>query len=255
MLYIVYFLSIALLHTLLLRSLPWDLVFRVFSFSFFVLDLSLFIYFIRPWGMNTRNLDNSSNTACVYCQCNINSRRLQIENVNSPERGNYICSACIAKHHLPFHKVNNNELFFMFVETFKEVIKKFQNLPVDYIDNNDNIEYCRYDELEDVKKRISSNAESNDFSIMNINSVSIDANIDKIRVILYGLDSNPDIIAVSEARIHDGNFSPGKHYLRGYQKLIYDPAPSNGTPGGAGIFIKQGIDFTIRNDLKLNSPE
>ena len=170
--------------------------------------------------MNTRNIRNHNNSVITCCQCNKNSSHFFYGNTGTSVTDNYICTACIAKYHLPFNKVDNNELFFMFVETFKEVIKKFQNLPMDFIDNSDNIECCRYDELEDVKKQITSNAESNDFSLFNIKSVSLDANIDKIRVILYGLDSNPDIIAVSETRILDGNFIPADHYLRGYQKLM-----------------------------------
>ena len=60
----------------------------------------------------------------------------------------------------------------------------------------------------------------------------------------------PDVIAVSETRIHDGNFTPGKHYITGYQKLIYDPAPTNGTPGGAGIF-DQFSTFCLRKMSRL----
>ena len=38
-----------------------------------------------------------------------------------------------------------------------------------------------------------------------VDKESVTLNIDKLRTILYGLDSNPDIIAVTESRINDGN--------------------------------------------------
>ena len=39
--------------------------------------------------------------------------------------------------------------------------------------------------------------------------------------------------------------------IEGYT-FIYDESPPNGKPGGAGIFVKHGIQANVRHDLKLD---
>ena len=78
---------------------------------------------------------------------------------------------------------------------------------------------------------------------------------------LYGMDSNPDLIAVSESRITDKSFGENSdlpvhlrhpdQLINGY-KFIYDSAPPNGKPGGVGLFVKEGINISVRHDLRIN---
>ena len=99
-------------------------------------------------------------------------------------------------------------------------------------DGNDNIDCCRYLELEEVKTIVVNDSKSSKFSLVFVNVVSLDRNIDKLRTMLYGMDSSPDIIGVSETRINDNNISSCDCDLRGYN-IIYDNSPNNGRAGGA----------------------
>ena len=162
----------------------------------------------------------------------------------------HACCACFSRA-LPFSKLSNNELLFLFKDSFQEVIRNFQNMDFENAEIIDNVETCRYLELEDVKNI---SQPSVYFSLIHVNIVSLNKNIDKIRSLLYSMDNNPDIIGVSETRINDDNRLLSECELSGYD-FIYDNSPTNGRPGGAGFFIKNDIDYTIRNDLKLSSPD
>ena len=100
---------------------------------------------------------------------------------------------------------------------------------------------------------------------MHINIRSLELNCDKVNALLYGMDSKPDIIAVSETRVNisnigtsntkhtqDGDISDSRIHINGY-KFFYDDAPPNGTPGGAGVYIRDDLTFQKREDLKLRN--
>ena len=73
-----------------------------------------------------------------------------------------------------FVNVKNDESWIVKKEEFaQDLVTNCEDEVDDFIDSSDDIEHCNYDELEDVRKRIAGNTEGNDFSIMNINSVSI----------------------------------------------------------------------------------
>ena len=197
--------------------------------------------------MNTFTLPSSCNAICKQCQspCDIKHNTL-----NTIVQHAHTCTVCLCKI-FPLFKVNDNEFFFMFKDNFREVINKFKNLHFDLDENNDNVDCCRYLEPEEVKE-ISKNTDNS--SILHVNIVSLDKNMDKLRTLLCSLDSHPDIIAVSETRITDNNAAYRDCNLNGYQ-FIYDNAPPDGRAGGAGLFIKNDLDFTLRNDLKINCSE
>ena len=206
--------------------------------------------------MNTINVPFLCNARCQSCRrkCAFTNSDYIRTSVGINSNHSHMCATCICKT-LPFSKINNHALNFIFHDTLREVIKKFQNLNLEHTDTLDSIECCKYLELDDVRRLSSTNPETHSFSLVHVNIVSLDKNIDKIRTLLYGLDSNPDIIAVTETRINDENVSYSDCDLRGYSKFQYDPSPPDGRPGGAGLFIKNGIDFEIRHDLKLSTEE
>ena len=195
------------------------------------------------------SLSMHCNVKCAHCcrsYCNID--HTITDNSSEALCHTYICNVCLCKY-LPFYKISNNEFHFTIKDTFREVINRFQNVQFDQVESNDNITPCRYLELDEVKEHIQNDNKSPNFSILNVNIVSLSLNIDKLRTILYGLDSTPDIIAVTETRITKNNVLTNDIDLNGY-KFIFDDAPDNGRPSGAGLFIKDGVDFKILNDLK-----
>ena len=117
-------------------------------------------------------------------------------------------------------------------------------------DINCNINYCDYLELDDIRKKHPNNNNSCLHSLLQVNIVSLNANIAKLRTLRYGMNSYPDFIGVSETRINNDNIDT--NILTGYD-FVYDNAPSNGRAGGAGMFITDGIQYKVRVDLKIRS--
>ena len=110
---------------------------------------------------------------------------------------NFLCRKCLSKH-LPFYGATNNQIMLLFQNTIKEIIKLFSNVHFDRI--SDNIENCKYFQLDDGKKLFSNHTESNHFSAIHVNIVSLETNLDKIKTMIYGLNHKPDLIAVTETR-------------------------------------------------------
>ena len=156
-------------------------------------------------------------------------------NADIPDQ--YTCGLCINKQ-LPFYKTSSNELSILFKDTYREVIKKFTNIHFNQI--NDNIQSCGYFELDELNKTPVALDNRDNFSIVHLNIVSLDKNVDEIKSLLYCMDSTPDIIAVSQTRIFNVNINQSDIDISGYN-FIYDCFPLNGRAGGAGFYIKEGV--------------
>ena len=201
--------------------------------------------------MNTSNHFSICSNKCQYCRSSCNFYHNSNVANNSVT---HLCTKCSISQ-LPFNNLNSNEFHFLFRHTYREVINRFQNLQYSEADEIDNIERCRYLELDEVKTMLAKNTpNSSAFTMIQLNIISLGRNIDKLRTMLYALDSSPDIIGVSETRINDHNIVSSDYSLNGYT-FIYDNSPNNGRAGGAGLYIKNGIDFSVRNDLKITSDD
>ena len=67
---------------------------------------------------------------------------------------------------------------------------------------------------------------------------------------MYGMDSKPDLITLSESRINNKKFDENIIEMPGYD-FIFDDSPPGGVAGGVGLYIKSGFDYKMRDDLKL----
>ena len=193
------------------------------------------------------NTPKNCNTHCTHCRttriCNADHNAFNTQSCNEG-----LCALCICKD-FPFFKTNNNEFLFMMKDTFREVIKTFKNFQLDQNEDFDMPETCTYRELEEIKNEAKKLDSNTTFSMLHVNIRSLTLNIDKLRTILYGMDSNPDIIAVTESRINDDNSdrveeNSGDAELNGY-RFFYDESPTGGRAGGAGLFIKNGLYYVI----------
>lgn len=92
-------------------------------------------------------------------------------------------------------------------------------------------------------------------SVFNINCQSINAHWDDLQNLFYDL-STPhfsfDIISLTEVfRNHEF----ANHTLNGYHPLIVKSRPDNDDGrGGVGIYIKDTLDFNVREDLSVFVP-
>ena len=94
---------------------------------------------------------------------------------------------------------------------------------------------------------IKSSDTHNKLSILALNIRSLNGNFHKIKTLLSELNFDPAVILVSETWITDKN--PFVYSLKNYSFINQ---PGVGKVGGAGIFIKDNINYTKIDDFNLN---
>ena len=75
-------------------------------------------------------------------------------------------------------------------------------------------------------------------------------NIDELLLYLSKLKHQPEIIAISEIKLHDNSVHIN-FQLDGYNFVLID-SPTK--VGGVGFFAKNRINFITRDDIELNLP-
>ena len=114
----------------------------------------------------------------------------------------------------------------------------------DFISHSINCKYYGINEF--TREKFCS---SRSFSILHYNIHSIELHIEEFRVNLQMLEFDFDIICISESKIVDGIDPKCDISIPNYQTPI--STPTEGTKGGVLIYVKSGIDFKPRNDLKI----
>ena len=89
-------------------------------------------------------------------------------------------------------------------------------------------------------------------SLMHVNIASLNAHIDDLRTVLARLKCSFDIIGITEHKIQKESTPSNNFDLTGYEEFKFEPTGT--THGGAGFYIKNSLDYKVRDDLKLNSP-
>ena len=93
---------------------------------------------------------------------------------------------------------------------------------------------------------------SSSFGLLHLNIASLNAHADDLRVVLGRLKFSFDVIGISEHKI-GGDSAPSNNIdLMGYSGFEFEPTGT--THGGTGFYVKNGLDYIVRNDLNLNSP-
>ena len=87
---------------------------------------------------------------------------------------------------------------------------------------------------------------------MHVNIASLNAHIDDLRTVLSRLKTNFDVIGISEHKISKDTLPSNNVVIPGYNEFIFEPTGT--THGGTGFYIKNDLDYFVRNDLKLSSP-
>ena len=209
----------------------------------------------------------------IHIKCNglKNSDYAHYQNpVNEHEQ--FICINCMSEN-VPFSNLNNNEFF---VTVKKGVINPndihldftpsdFQqnvfdqlntainnnafDLDTDEGDNGDSIPTidCKYYSVEEFA---SSNFNpGKNFSVLHYNIHSVQLHIEELRVALLLLNFTFDIICISESKILKDIDPIVDISIEGYQAPI--SVPTEATKGGVLIYVKTGVKFKPRDDLKI----
>ena len=110
----------------------------------------------------------------------------------------------------------------------------------------------------DIKKfnKIKHDKESS-FGLLHVNIASLNLHVDDLRTVLSRMKPNIDIIGITEHKIRkdkdDEVIPPSNNIdIGGYEQFKFEPTGT--THGGAGLYIKNGIDYIVRKELNLNSP-
>ena len=90
------------------------------------------------------------------------------------------------------------------------------------------------------------------FGLIHVNIASLNKHFDDLHELLSRLKFDFDVIGISEHKIGKDSRPSNNITLSGYDEFIFEPTGT--THGGAGFYIKNGIDYIVRHDLKLNTP-
>ena len=95
--------------------------------------------------------------------------------------------------------------------------------------------------------KIASDLHKNDFFLLHFNVRSLPKNKDKVEEFFNGMSRIPDAIAISETKLNANSVTnvniPNYTFLR---------KDSSTNAGEVGLYIKQSMQFCLRNDLSLN---
>ena len=88
------------------------------------------------------------------------------------------------------------------------------------------------------------------FGLMHINIASLNKHFDDLEALLSRLKFNFDVIGISEHKIRRGIPPSTNISLEGYNEFEFEPTDT--THGGSGFYVRQGLDYFVREDLNLN---
>ena len=101
-------------------------------------------------------------------------------------------------------------------------------------------------------KELKDRAVDHSIKFDSVNIASLNAHVDDLRTVLSRLKFDFDVIGISEHKIKKGQTPTNNIDLLGYEEFIFEPTET--THGGAGFYIKKGLNSNERKDLRLNSP-
>ena len=170
---------------------------------------------------------------------------------------------------LPFNQLDNND-WLLFNEMKPKITshdvnvistedRKFAIL-CDYVSNTVNTEISDDDILldhvnskyYDIKKLISTKIDiPSSFGLFHANMASLNLHIDDLKHILSLLNYEFDIIGISEHKIRKDSPPSNNIFIPVYNEFFCGPIET--THGGAGFYIKDNLDYILREDLQINS--
>ena len=85
-----------------------------------------------------------------------------------------------------------------------------------------------------------------------MNVCSLTKNFGDFTILLYDLNVNFDILAITESRIKKDSSSPANLHLDNYS--IEQTPTKTSSAGGTSLYISKRISYQLTNDLKLYCP-
>ena len=197
---------------------------------------------------------------CINCLGNFH-KKCSSKNLN---QNVFVCNQCTIQE-LPLSNLSNDK-FLCTVNALDNVVSDNLNiLPSFSIKSKlDKLpKHIHFQTGDDLSKHISSKyltpmefskikKTPDNLSVLHINIVSIQKNIDELRQLLTLLDYNFDIIGLSETKIRK-NIDPIINInMQGYN---FEYVSTEAKCGGVGIYIKKSLEYIKRDDLSFSSKE
>ena len=171
---------------------------------------------------------------------------------------NLICPKCSLSE-LPFYNINNNELILtcsgiktpetdnldaMPSFSIKTLLDKLPgNITIQTGDfTSDNINSKYYTPIEFSRKKFP----KDNFSILHINIVSLQAHIDDLKELIRLLEHSFDIIGISETKLKKDINHTTNIEMDGYN---FEHTPTETNFGGVGLYINKCFDYKTRQDI------
>ena len=118
-----------------------------------------------------------------------------------------------------------------------------------FLSNNSECNYC---ETKQAKPNLYPSNRPKNFTYFHFNIRSLQKNFESLEQLLINLNIQPDVIGLMETKIKINASNYISNQLPGYHFLHTDSATNSGGVS-IGIFIKDNVDFVLREDLKSKS--
>ena len=226
-------------------------------------------------------LTNNENWTCQNCRphekrvkCRSCKKSIQINNtiINCSICGNFFhskcssisfekfgclaswtCDYCVDKN-FPFSSLDTETLFLTMQGKDSNIGEHITLSPsfniqtlLDKISNNDTyISDITNSEYFTPSQFVSAKFSKDAFSMFHLNIASIALHLDELKTLLSILDHPFDILAISETKILEDSDPISNIFIEGYN-FVHTPTKTD--KGGVGLFIKNELNFKLREDL------
>ena len=134
-----------------------------------------------------------------------------------------------------------------------EIRSKLVNMPsLSDFDMDENLINTVNSKYYDITKLKNVQTPNESFSIFHTNLRSLSAHLDELYLLLCSSKMTFDVIGISETREQVGKCFFNNVNLTGY---AFYSQPSNSSAGGAGLYIRANLNYSIREDLNLLEDE
>ena len=205
----------------------------------------------------------------VHAKCN-QFEKSDFSKFQADENLQFFCSPCL-RDNLPTLGLNDNEFYLTMegvnypeeIDITNDIFLTEKQLAltrkindaikngIDY-DSEDDDECsdsidCKYYTIDSFNKQKFNSDKY--FTLLHLNIHSLEFHIDELRPTIQLLNTPFDFICLSESKIRVGKQPKVDISIDGYQDPV--GTPTEASKGGVLIYVKTGIDFHQRNDLKI----
>ena len=188
------------------------------------------------------------------------------------QNGHWTCPTCL-ENHFPFFSLGNDDVSHQLTIEYSQNMHDLDSLndmifhpfelndmDMDHTDDldpdsnyfnpimNQNLTSCKYYNFDQLNQETSKHTQ-NHFSQFCLNIRSLSKNYRKLITLLDTIDTKFSIITLSETWLKE--YNQDIYEIEGYEHI--SQLRENKAGGGVSIYVKNNINFKIRNDLSCNN--